>query len=225
MKFDIITLFPEMFGPLDTSLLGKAKHKNIIDYKITHLRDFAINKYGQVDDYPYGGEAGMVIRPEPVNDAINSLNLDEDCEIIHMSPQGQVFTQEIAQELSKKKNIVFLCGHYKGIDERVVEKHCTRELSVGDYVLTGGELPAMIMIDAITRLIPGVMSDFNSAETDSFYTGKLGWPVYTRPAKFEERDVPPILLSGHHKNIDTWRKDQANERTKLRRPDLLSNKE
>jgi tRNA (guanine37-N1)-methyltransferase len=221
MHFDIITLFPEMFTLLDHSITGKAQKKELASWKTHYLRDYAINDYGQVDDSPYGGEAGMVIRPEPLAAAIQHIKAhDENTPIVFLTPQGKVFNQEMAKDFSQKKRMVLLCGHYKGIDERIRQKYITHEVSIGDFVLTGGELGAMVMIDAITRLLPGVLGNRESAENDSHYNGLLSWPVYTRPETFEEMSVPSILLSGHHKKIQEWQRAQSLQRTQEKRPDL-----
>lgn len=223
MDIKIFSLFPEMFsGPLGSSLLGKARSKDILNIEVINFREYSTNKYHAVDDYPFGGGAGMVLQPEPVVSALRSnLNLHApDTEIILMSPQGKVFDQQAACVLSQKKQLAFICGHYEGFDERI-RSFVTQEYSIGDYVLTGGELPAMVMIDAISRLIPGVIKEQESYEEDSFYHGLLEYPQYTRPQNFEGMEVPEILLSGHHENIRKWRKKESLRRTLLRRPDLL----
>lgn len=227
MDIKIFSLFPEMFsGPLGSSLLGKARSKDILNIEVINFREYSTNKHRSVDDYPFGGGAGMVLQPEPVISALrDNLDLnDPDTEIILMSPQGKVFNQEAACELSKKKRLAFICGHYEGFDERI-RAFVTQEYSIGDYVLTGGELPAMVMIDAISRLIPGVIKEQESYEEDSFYHGLLEYPHYTRPQNFEGMEVPEILLSGHHENIRKWRKKESLRRTLLRRPDLLEHYE
>ena len=208
MDIKIFSLFPEMFsGPLGASLLGKARNKDILNIDVINFREYSTNKHRSVDDYPFGGGAGMVLQPEPVISALrDNLDLnDPDTEIILMSPQGKTFNQEAACELSKKKRLAFICGHYEGFDERI-RSFVTQEYSIGDYVLTGGELPAMVMIDAISRLIPGVIKEQESYEEDSFYLGLLEYPHYTRPQNFEGMEVPEVLLSGHHENIRKWRK-------------------
>ncbi len=220
LKINVITLFPDMFQVMDQSIIGRAQEKGALDMSYIDLRDFAINKYGQVDSEPYGGEAGMVIRPEPVADAIKSIDSESGI-VIYMTPQGKQFDQDMAKKFAQASDITILCGHYKGVDERVCDKYVTHEVSIGDYVLTGGELGAMVVIDATTRMLSGVLGNDDSAATDSFYEKKLGWPVYTRPKVFEDIEVPEVLLSGHHKNIDKWRKEQSLKRTKERRPDLL----
>ena len=227
MDIKIFSLFPEMFsGPLGSSLLGKARSKDILSIEVINFREYSTNKHRSVDDYPFGGGAGMVLQPEPVISALrDNLDLDDpDTEIILMSPQGKVFNQEAACELSQKKRLAFICGHYEGFDERI-RAFVTQEYSIGDYVLTGGELPAMVMIDAISRLIPGVIKEQESYEEDSFYHGLLEYPHYTRPQNFEGMEVPEVLLSGHHENIRKWRKKESLRRTLLRRPDLLEHYE
>lgn len=227
MDIKIFSLFPEMFsGPLGSSLLGKARSKDILNIEVINFREYSTNKHRSVDDYPFGGGAGMVLQPEPVISALrDNLDLDDpDTEIILMSPQGKVFNQEAACELSQKKRLAFICGHYEGFDERI-RAFVTQEYSIGDYVLTGGELPAMVMIDAISRLIPGVIKEQESYEEDSFYHGLLEYPHYTRPQNFEGMEVPEVLLSGHHENIRKWRKKESLRRTLLRRPDLLEHYE
>ena len=224
MDIKIFSLFPEMFsGPLGASLLGKARSKDILNIDVINFREYSTNKHRSVDDYPFGGGAGMVLQPEPVISALrDNLDLnDPDTEIILMSPQGKTFNQEAACELSKKKRLAFICGHYEGFDERI-RSFVTQEYSIGDYVLTGGELPAMVMIDAISRLIPGVIKEQESYEEDSFYHGLLEYPHYTRPQNFEGMEVPEVLLSGHHANIDKWRREQSEKITAERRPDLAA---
>jgi tRNA (guanine37-N1)-methyltransferase len=224
MKAQVITLFPEMFEPLKHSIPKKAIEKGKFQLELIQLRNFALNAYGQVDDYPYGGEPGLVLRPEPLADAIASLGqIPPGTPIVYTTPQGKVFDQNMAKEWADHKQIVFICGHYKGIDERIIEKYVTHEVSIGDFVLSGGELPTMVMLDAVIRLLPGVIGDFGSAESDSHYNGLLGWPVYTRPENWQGMQVPPILLSGHHAKIQQWRQEQAEIRTLERRPDLAVN--
>ncbi len=241
MNFHILTLFPEMvMDGLHTSITGRAVKNGHITIDAVNIRDFAENKHGQVDDYPYGGGAGMVMQPGPVYRAYehvknaiisrdkeeNSLSEADDSEckkprVVYMTPQGKVFNQSIAEELAKEEDLILLCGHYEGIDERVLEMIVTDNLSIGDYVLTGGELPAMVVIDAISRLVPGVLHNDVSAEFETFHDNLLEHPQYTRPEEFMGKRVPDVLLSGHHKNIDAWRKEQSLQRTKERRPDLL----
>ncbi|MCS7459510.1 tRNA (guanosine(37)-N1)-methyltransferase TrmD [Paenibacillus doosanensis] len=225
MRIDVLTLFPAMFdGVFSSSILGKAREKGIVELNTVNFRDFSNNKHSTVDDYPYGGGGGMVLKPEPIFAAVESLTdpLASKPRIILMCPQGEPFTQRKAEELSGEEHLIFICGHYEGYDERIREHLVTDELSIGDYVLTGGELPAMVVIDSVARLLPGVLGNETSAVTDSFSTGLLEYPHYTRPVQFREWAVPDILLSGHHANIEKWRKKQAIERTWRKRPDLLA---
>ena len=224
MNFHVLTLFPEMIVQgVNTSITGRAIQNNLISVNAINIRDFAGNKYGQVDDYPYGGGAGMVMQPGPVYRSYESVveKIGYAPRVLYMTPQGKVFNQGMAEEFAKEKDIVFLCGHYEGIDERVLEMIVTDNVSIGDYVLTGGELPSMVMIDAISRLVPGVLNNEVSAEFESFNDNLLEYPQYTRPAKFMEKDVPPILLSGDHGKVDRWRRNQSILRTMERRPDLM----
>jgi tRNA (guanine37-N1)-methyltransferase len=224
MKIDVLTLFPEMFsGVLQSSILGKAHEKGLVDYRIVNFREFAVNKHGQVDDYPYGGGGGMVLRPEPLFHAVENLLEEENSKpkIILMCPQGKRYNQAKAEELAKEAHLIFVCGHYEGYDERIREHLVTDEISIGDFVLTGGELPAMTIIDSVVRLIPGALGNETSAVTDSFSTGMLEYPHYTRPAEFRGWKVPDVLLSGHHGKIDEWRKQESIRRTLERRPELL----
>ena len=228
MNFHILTLFPEMvIGGLGVSITGRAMEKGVITVNAVNIRDYSKDKHRHVDDAPYGGGAGMVMQPGPVVDAYEDLcgRLLKRPRVIYMTPQGKVFNQKIAQELAKEEDLVFLCGHYEGIDERALELICTDFLSVGDYVLTGGELPAMVMIDCISRLIPGVLNNEVSAEVESFHDNLLEYPQYTRPEIYREMPVPPVLLSGHHKNIQEWRRQQSIRRTLERRSDLLEGAE
>ncbi|MFA6634485.1 MAG: tRNA (guanosine(37)-N1)-methyltransferase TrmD [Bacteroidales bacterium] len=219
MRIDILTVFPEMFiGPFDYSIIKRAKDKGLIDIYIHNLRDFSNDRHRRVDDYPYGGEAGMVLKVEPIANAIEFLNKQRSYdEIIFLTPDGTPFTQSIANKLSLMNNIILLCGHYKGIDERVRELFITMELSIGDYVLSGGELPAMVVVDAITRLLPGVLGDEQSALSDSFQDGLISPPVYTRPANFRGHKVPDILRSGDHNAIEEWKLQQSIKRTQIRK--------
>lgn len=223
MRIDILTLFPEMFtGPFTESIVKRAVAKGLIEIHIHNIRDFSKDKHQRVDDYQFGGGAGMVMMAEPVVDAIESLtSVRKYDDIIFMTPDGEKFSQPLANQLSMSENIIMLCGHYKGLDERVREHFITREISIGDYVLSGGELAACVVADAIIRLIPGALNDETSALSDSFQDGLLSAPVYTRPAEFRGWKVPDILLSGHEKNIHEWRQQQSLERTKKRRPDLM----
>ena len=222
MKIDYLTLFPEMFeGVLNYSILKRAQDKGIINVNTINFRDYAVNKHNQVDDYPFGGGQGMVLKPEPVFNAMKDIQHNDETRVILMCPQGRPFTQKIAQELSSTEHIVFICGHYEGYDERIREHLVTDEISMGDYVLTGGELPAMTMTDAIVRLIPGVLGNQQSHQDDSFSDGLLEFPQYTRPREFQGMTVPDVLLSGNHAHIEKWRHKQKLIRTYLKRPDLL----
>jgi tRNA (guanine37-N1)-methyltransferase len=230
MKVDVLTLFPEMFdGVFGTSILGKAQTKGLVSLGALNFRNFATNKHNTVDDAPYGGGGGMVLKPDPIFAAVEDV-LEQRGEaaatmkpprIILMCPQGETFTQKKAEELVQEDHLIFICGHYEGYDERIREFLVTDELSIGDYVLTGGELPAMVAIDSIVRLIPGVLGNETSAVTDSFSTGLLEYPHYTRPPEFRGMKVPDMLLSGHHLNIEAWRREQSLLRTLERRPDML----
>ncbi len=225
MKIDILTLFPEMFpGVFTSSIVGKARDKSLVELNMVNFRDFASNKHHTVDDYPYGGGAGMVLQPEPIFTAVESLQNDESVNprIVLMCPQGKPFTQHMAEDLAKEKHLIIICGHYEGYDERIREHLITDEISIGDYVLTGGEIPAMVIIDSIVRLIPGVLGNELSAISDSFRKPLLEHPHYTRPSLFRKWKVPDILLSGHHANIDLWRRKESIRRTLIRRPELLS---
>ena len=223
MRFDIITVLPGLLeSPFAHSILQRAQKKGLTEIVVHNLRDYANNKHKSVDDYPYGGGSGMVMAVEPFANCIEKLKAEREYdEVIFMTPDGVTLTQTIANHLSDKKNIIILCGHYKGIDQRVRDIYVTREISIGDYVLSGGELPAAILVDSIVRLIPGVLSDETSALSDSFQGELLDAPIYTRPADWRGHKVPEILLSGNQAKIDAWRDDQALERTKQRRPDLL----
>ena len=223
MRIDIITVLPEMLeSPLGCSIVKRACDKGLAEIHVHNLRDYTLNKHRKVDDYPFGGEAGMVMQVEPVDRCISSLKAERDYdEVIFTAPDGEVFNQQIANSMSMLENIIILCGHYKGIDYRIREHLITREISVGDYVLTGGEMPAAIITDAIVRLVPGAMGDEQSALTDSFQDNLLEAPIYTRPAEYKGWRVPEILLSGHEARIAEWRHEQALERTRRLRPDLL----
>ena len=219
MKFDILTLFPEMFNPLYESVIGRAVKNGIIDINITNIRDFSKDKHKKVDDTPYGGGAGMVIRPDVVYDAYTAIKND-DAKLIYMSPQGKVLDQKKVVDLSKEKHIILLCGHYEGIDQRVLDEIVDEEISIGDYVLTGGEIPAMVLIDSVSRYIEGVIN-FESTSEESFSKGLLEYPQYTRPENFLGIQVPEILKSGHHENIEKWRRKEAIKTTYIKRPELL----
>lgn len=223
MRIDILTVLPEMLeSPLGCSIIKRACDRGLAEIHIHNLRDYTTNKHRKVDDYPFGGEAGMVMQIEPIDRAISALKAERDYdEVIFTSPDGEQFTQPMANSMSLLNNIIILCGHYKGIDYRVREHLITREISIGDYVLTGGEIPAVVITDAIVRLIPGVLGDEQSALSDSYQDNLLAPPVYSRPANYKGWEVPPILLSGHEAKIAEWRQEQALERTKRLRPDLL----
>ena len=222
-RFHVLTLFPDMvMSGLNTSIIGRAMDAGLLEIQAVNIRDYSTNKHLKVDDYPYGGGAGLVMQPEPIYRAYQDLKKVKQKEPrgIYLTPQGRVFHQEMAKELAKEEELVFLCGHYEGVDERVLEEIVTDYVSIGDYVLTGGELPAMVMIDAISRLVPGVLNNDDSAGEESFENGLLEYPQYTRPPVFLEKEVPEVLLSGHHENIRKWRYEQSVKRTKERRPDL-----
>ena len=224
MNFHVLTLFPEMImNGLETSILGRAAAKGIVTFEAVNIRDYTLERHGKVDDYPYGGGAGMVMQAEPIYRAYEALveKIGKKPRVIYMTPQGKTFNQNIAEDLAKEEDLVFLCGHYEGVDERVLEMIATDYLSAGDYVLTGGELPAMMMIDCISRLVPGVLNNNVSAEFETFHDNLLEYPQYTRPEVYQGMRVPEVLLSGHHKNIETWRRQQSIKRTLERRPDLL----
>ncbi len=228
MNFHILTLFPEMvMNGLNTSIIGRAINNQLLTIEAINIRDFAENKHNRVDDYTYGGGAGMLMQAGPVYGAYQSVaqKTGKNPRVIYLSPQGQTFSQSMAEEFAKEEDLVFLCGHYEGIDERVLEEIVTDYVSIGDYVLTGGELPAMVMIDAISRLIPGVLHNNVSAEFESFQDNLLEYPQYTRPEEWHGKKVPQILLSGHHVNIEKWRREQSVIRTAQRRPDLLEKAE
>ena len=221
MKFDVLTLFPEMFKSLDESIIGRAKEKELIEINLINIRDFSKDKHKKVDDTPYGGGAGMVMMPDVVYDAYKSVE-DKNAKVIYMSPQGTKLTQNKVEELAKNKHLIILCGHYEGIDQRVIDKIVDEEISIGDYVLTGGELPAMVLIDSVSRYNKGVITE-ESREEESFANGMLEYPQYTRPEVFEGVRVPDVLLSGHHANIEKWRKEKALEITAKKRPDMIKN--
>ena len=222
-RFHILTLFPKMImDGLNTSIIGRAIDAGLLEINAVNIRDYSTNKHMKVDDYPYGGGDGLVMQPEPVYRAYKDLtkNMKKKPRVVYLTPQGTTFHQEMAKELAKEEELVFLCGHYEGIDERVLEEIVTDYVSIGDYVLTGGELPAMVMIDSISRLVPGVLHNDDSAGDESFENGLLEYPQYTRPPVFLDKEVPEVLLSGHHENIRKWRHEQSVKRTKERRPDL-----
>ena len=224
MNFHVLTLFPEMImNGLETSILGRAAAKGIVSFEAVNIRDYTLERHGKVDDYPYGGGAGMVMQAEPIYRAYAALveKIGKKPRVIYMTPQGQAFNQSIAEDLAKEEDLVFLCGHYEGVDERVLEMIARDYLSAGDYVLTGGELPAMMMIDCISRLVPGVLNNNVSAEFETFHDNLLEYPQYTRPEVFMGKKVPDILLSGHHANVEKWRREQSIIRTLKNRPELL----
>ena len=224
MNFHVLTLFPEMImNGLETSILGRAAAKGIVSFEAVNIRDYTLERHGKVDDYPYGGGAGMVMQAEPIYRAYAALveKIVKKPRVIYITPQGQTFNQSIAEDLAKEEDLVFLCGHYEGVDERVLEMIATDYLSAGDYVLTGGELPAMMMIDCISRLVPGVLNNNVSAEFETFHDNLLEYPQYTRPEVFMGKKVPDILLSGHHANVEKWRREQSIIRTLKNRPELL----
>jgi tRNA (guanine37-N1)-methyltransferase len=222
MKFDVLTLFPEMFEILKTSIIGRATEKKLIDINLVNIRDFSKDKHKKVDDTPYGGGAGMVMKPDVVYDAYQTVK-DEKAKVIYMSPQGKTLNQQKVEDLSKEDHIIILCGHYEGIDQRVLDMIVDEEISIGDYVLTGGEIPAMVLIDSVSRYVDGVLNN-DSIQEESFSKGLLEYPQYTRPEIFNGEKVPEILLSGHHANIEKWRQEKSLEITKNKRPDLLKNK-
>lgn len=219
MKFNVLTLFPEMFSALDESIIGRGKEKGLIDINLINIRDFSKNKHKKVDDTPYGGGAGMVMEPTVVYDAYCSIK-EPNAKVIYMSPQGKTLNQQMVQDLAKEENIILLCGHYEGIDQRVIDEIVDEEISIGDYVLTGGELPAMVLIDSVSRYVEGVLKE-DSIQEESFTNGLLEYPQYTRPEIFLGKRVPEVLLSGHHENIKEWRRNQSIINTYLKRPDLL----
>ena len=223
MKFDVLTLFPEMFETLKESIIGKALERKIIEINTINIRDFSKNKHKKVDDTPYGGGAGMVMMPDVVYDSYMSIQHKENAKLIYLSPKGKVLNQQKVEELSKQEHLILLCGHYEGIDQRVLDEIVDEEISIGDYVLTGGELPAMVLIDSVSRYVEGVLNK-ESVSEESFTNGLLEYPQYTRPEVFLNKKVPEILLSGHHENIKKWRREQSLEITKQKRPELLKKK-
>ncbi len=221
MRIDILTLFPDMFHvPLSESIIGRARKKGLLDIRIFNIRDFAENKHKRVDDYPYGGGAGMILMPQPVFAALEAVDA-KSSRIIYPSPKGKIFNQQLAIDLSKEERLVFICGHYEGIDQRIIDHWVTDEISIGDYVLTGGELPVMVIIDAVSRMIPGVLGQEESYTDESFYSGLLEYPHYTRPSEYNGLNVPAVLLSGNHQNIEEWRKIQSLSITYRMRKDLF----
>lgn len=224
MNYHVLTLFPDMItGGMQTSITGRALSAGVIRLNAVDIRDYSCDKHRHVDDYPYGGGAGMVMQPGPIYRAYQDVaeKIGHKARVIYVTPQGRQFDQDMAAELAGEEDLIFLCGHYEGVDERVLEEIVTDHVSIGDYVLTGGELAAMVMMDVISRLVPGVLGNSDSAESETFHDNLLEYPQYTRPAEFLGRQVPPILLSGHHANIERWRRQQSLLRTRLHRPDLL----
>ena len=221
MKFDVLTLFPEMFEPLKQSIIKRASEKKLIDINLVNIRDFSEDKHNKVDDTPYGGGAGMLMKPDVVDRAYNSVK-SENAKVIYLTPQGKTLNQKIVKDLSKREHLILLCGHYEGIDQRVLDKIVDEEISIGDYVLTGGELPAMVLIDSVSRYVEGVLSN-ESTEEESFSNGLLEYPQYTRPEVFDNVKVPDVLISGHHENIRKWRRERSLENTFKKRPEMLEN--
>ncbi|CUO10059.1 tRNA (guanosine(37)-N1)-methyltransferase TrmD [Clostridium paraputrificum] len=222
MRISILTLFPEMFSIFDHSIIGRAREKDLVNLEYYNIRDYSLNKHKKVDDYPYGGGAGMVMTPQPIIDSIKAAKEKNSGKVIFLGPRGKTFNQEMAQELSKEENLIFLCGHYEGIDERAY-KHIDMEVSLGDFVLTGGEMAAIPVIDSVLRLIPGVLGKEESFMDESYSDGLLEYPQYTRPEVYEDERVPEVLVSGHHENIRKWRRKQSLLITKERRKDLYKN--
>ena len=225
MRIDVLTLFPEMFSALDHSILGRATRKGLLDINVVNIRDFSKDKHKKCDDYPFGGGAGMVMMAQPVCDAFDSLGLDGDVMRIYMSPKGRKLTQSLVKELSAYRHLVLLCGHYEGVDQRALDLNIDIEVSIGDYVLTGGELPAMVLIDAVSRYIPDVLGSEQSTVDESFSDNMLEYPQYTRPQNFRGLEVPEVLVSGNHQKVDEWREKLKLEITIKNRPDLLEKKE
>lgn len=221
MKFDVLTLFPEMFEPLKQSIIKRASEKKLIDINLVNIRDFSEDIHNKVDDTPYGGGAGMLMKPDVVDRAYNSVK-SENAKVIYLTPQGKMLNQKIVKDLSKQEHLILLCGHYEGIDQRVLDKIVDEEISIGDYVLTGGELPAMVLIDSVSRYVEGVLSN-ESTEEESFSNGLLEYPQYTRPEVFDNVKVPDVLISGHHENIRKWRRERSLENTFKKRPEMLEN--
>ena len=221
MKFDVLTLFPEMFEPLKQSIIKRASEKKLIDINLVNIRDFSEDKHNKVDDTPYGGGAGMLMKADVVDRAYNSVK-SENAKVIYLTPQGKTLNQKVVKDLSKQEHLILLCGHYEGIDQRVLDKIVDEEISIGDYVLTGGELPAMVLIDSVSRYVEGVLSD-GSTDEESFSNGLLEYPQYTRPEVFNDVKVPDVLISGHHENIRKWRRERSLENTFKKRPEMLEN--
>jgi len=221
MRIDILTLFPEMFDSLKASLIGKATENNLLEINVINIRDFSKDKHKKCDDYPFGGGSGMLMTPQPIYDAITSIEGYKDAHKIYMSPKGDVYNQQMVKSLTNFDHLIILCGHYEGVDQRIIDTLIDQEVSIGDYVLTGGELPAMVIVDSVARYLPGVLGNSDSVVDESFSNGRLEYPQYTRPADFMGMKVPDVLLSGHHENVDKWRKEQSEKITKQKRPDLL----
>lgn len=224
MRIDILTLFPEMFAPLQTSLLGKATENNLIEINIINIRDYSKDKHKKCDDYTYGGGSGMLMTPQPIYDAMTSIKGYKKAHKIYMSPKGKTYNQEMVKSLTNFDHLILLCGHYEGVDQRIIDLLIDEEISIGDYVLTGGELPAMVVVDSVARYLPNVLGNSESVVDESFSSGMLEYPQYTRPAEFMGLKVPEVLISGDHGKVDAWRKAQAEIETKNKRPDLLKNK-
>ena len=224
MRIEILTLFPEMFDTLKVGILGKAQEKGLFTLNTTNIRDYSLDKHKKVDDTPFGGGAGMVMTPQPLHDSINAVDKDHKCLRIYLSPKGETLSQNLVQKLAKEENLMFVCGNYEGIDQRIIDLDIDMELSIGDYVLTGGEMAAMVAINAVSRYIDGVLGNQESTSEESFSNGLLEYPQYTHPQVFEGMEVPEVLLSGNHQNIAKWRYEKQLEITKERRPDLLGDK-
>ncbi len=222
MKIDVLTLFPEMFTPVRTSILGRAEEKGILEITLIDIRDFSNNKHRKTDDYPFGGGGGMVMTPDPIFSALEKIKPDSQCRIIYMSPRGQILDEKKAKELSELEEIIILCGHYEGVDQRVLDYFHAEEISIGDYVLTGGELPAMVLIDCVARMLPDVLGNEKSAMDESIYSGLLEHPQYTQPREYRGMEVPEVLLSGNHKLINLWKFRESLILTKERRPDMFA---
>lgn len=220
MKINVLTLFPEMFSPLTESILGRASQKGILEFNFINIRDFTLDKHKKTDDYPYGGGQGMVMSVQPISDALRSIKA-EGKKILYMSPRGEIIDKKKIEEFSDEEELTILCGHYEGVDQRVIDYWNMEEVSIGDYILTGGELPAMVLIDAVARLIPGVLSGEESAKEESIYSGLLEYPQYTKPRVYDNMEVPEVLVSGNHKLIRLWKFEKALEITKAKRPDIF----
>lgn len=225
MRIDILTLFPEMFSPLKTSLLQKASEKGILEINIHNIRDYSLDKHKKCDDYPFGGGAGLVMMAQPIADCIKSINGYQNAKKVYMSPRGRVINQSLVEEFAKIEHLIVLCGHYEGVDQRVLDRYIDEEISLGDFVLTGGEIPAMALVDSVARYIDGVIGNSESLSQESFASGMLEYPQYTHPREFEGVEVPEVLISGNHAKINEWRENESRRITEERRPDLLlSNK-